>query len=450
MSVSSLRGHTAGRFDPAKRRISTVNYSASYAPPSARVQSLIYRRPAQLVVLGFATVVARLHELVPGMSYVHPVVLLAIALTISTSGVNRRIGNSIVPADDTGLRLMLTYWFWMAVTVPSSILRGGSLQLVLDLTSVMIFAAMIIAQPKSFAQLRYITRGYMVVCTIYAIALGTMGQALMDGDAMRYYLTGSLDPNDAAAILAIGAPMALADFRRPGSKLWRVTCLAMLAIMCLGILKTGSRGGAIAAFVGLLAIVLSSRGTRAIIATVLLGATLMLVKEYAPPEIAGRFATIGSESDDYNMTAYSGRWQIWKRGLNYIAENPVLGVGAGAFPIREGEQMAADGLHGKWSAAHNAYIQSFAELGIVGGLLFCSLIISSILRLKSVFRHPSAVTGVTHPEYAAAMLAFATSAIFLSHAYFWGLFALVATCSLAARTLTAHGRSPEQSVLSRR
>ena len=450
MSLSSLRGYTAGRFGLTSGRPGRVRYGASNTPVAARVQSLIYRRPAQLVVLGFATVVARLHELVPGMSYVHPVVLLAIALTISTSGINRRIGNPIVPADDPGLRLMLAYWLWMAVTVPTSILRGSSLQLVLDLTSVMIFAAMIIAQPTSFAHLRYITRGYMVVCAIYAIGLGTMGQAVMDGDAMRYYLTGSLDPNDSAAILAIGAPMALADFRRPGSKLWRVVCLAMLVVMCLGILKTGSRGGAIAAFVGLLAIVLSSRGTRAIIATVLLGATLMVAKEYAPPEITGRFATIGSESDDYNMTAYSGRWQIWKRGLNYIAENPVLGVGAGGFPIREGEQMATDGLRGKWSAAHNAYIQSFAELGVVGGLLFCSLIVSSILRLKSVFRHPSPVTGASHPEYAAAMLAFATSAIFLSHAYFWGMFALVATCSLAARTLTSHSRLPEQGAPARR
>jgi len=410
---------------------------------------VVYSRPAQLIVLGFATVVARLHELIPGASVVHPVVLLVVALTFATVGVRRQAGGSVVPADDTGFKLMMLYWAWMALTVPLSILRSGSLQQVLDLTSVMIFATMIIAQPATVAHLRYITRGYVLVVALYSIALGLFGQTVMDGDAMRHYLTGSLDPNDAAAILAIGAPMALADARRPGSKAWRAMSLGIVFLLGLGVLRTGSRGGAIALVVGLLVVALSGRGARGIIATLALGGALLLVRQYAPAEITGRFATIGSESEDYNMTAYSGRWQIWKRGVKYIAEKPIFGVGAGSFPIREGEQMASEGLRGKWSAAHNAYIQSFAELGIIGGLLFCSLIVTSIGRLWSILRRASPATGVAHPEYIGALAAFSTSALFLSHAYFWGLFALVALCSLAARVLTVDGMSHAGSQRSR-
>ena len=409
---------------------------ANRALPYRLADSTVYLRPARLVVLGFATVVARLHELVPGMSYVHPVLLLAAALTLATAAIHRKLGRPFFPIDDPAIRLILLYWAWMAITVPTSILRSGSLQLVLDLTSVMVFSAMVTAQPASPAHLRYITRGYVAVAATYAVLLVLLGQPVLDGDAVRYNLTGSLDPNDAAAILAIGAPMAFCEARRPGSMTRRLLFFCMLAAICLGVVKTGSRGGAIATFAGLLIVVLSSRGLRALVATAFLGASLLIVREYAPPEIVGRFATIGSESDDYNMTAYSGRWQIWKRGLHYIAENPVFGVGAGGFPIREGEQMTNDGLHGKWSAAHNAYIQSFADLGFVGGALFCSLIIVSIVRLRAVYRRVSPLTGQSHPEYTAAMAAFAVSALFLSHAYFWGLFALVAICALAARTLT--------------
>ena len=52
-----------------------------------------------------------------------------------------------------------------------------------------------------------------------------------------------------------------------------------------------------------------------------------------------------------------------------------------------------------------------------------------------MLRRPSPYSGRTHPEYAAAMCAFAVSALFLSHAYFWGFFTMVGLCSLAARTL---------------
>lgn len=92
-------------------------------------------------------------------------------------------------------------------------------------------------------------------------------------------------------------------------------------------------------------------------------------------------------------------------------------------------------MRGKWSAAHNSYVQAFAELGVIGGVLFVSLLVTSVRRLVPVFRQASPVTGIPHPEYIGAVVAFASSAFFLSHAYFWGFFALVGLCALAAQTL---------------
>lgn len=404
-------------------------------PSPGAASSLFLKRPALLVVLGFATVVARLHELIPGIRFVKPVMLIVIAIAMATGA--RRNGEAVqlVPSEDPSFKLLILYWVWMAFTIPTSVLRGQSFEVVFNLAPVIVFATMIIVQPASPRQLDYITRGYLVVCTVFSAALIAIGKPMLDGYSLRYSLSGSLDPNDCAAVLAIGVPIALAVAKRTGAGTWRLVSWGVLAVMCAAILRTGSRGGMIAAFVGALVVMLSSRGIRAIFAVTALIGALAVAREVAPPELLGRFAVIGSESDDYNMNSYGGRWQIWQRGVKYFAQDPILGVGVAGFPTREGLQLEEDGMRGKWSAAHNAYVQAFAELGLIGGLLFVSLIVTSIRRLGPVFRQPSPVTGTAHPEYIGAMVAFASSAVFLSHAYFWGFFALVGLCALASRTL---------------
>ena len=218
-------------------------------------------------------------------------------------------------------------------------------------------------QPISVRQVSVLTRGFMLVVAAFGAAIVLFGQPTLDNSgAMRYQLAGSLDANDSAAILAMAAPIALAGTRRiSGTLRQRLLSGLVLGVICLSVLRTGSRGGAIALVVGLVVVTLSNRGAKALIAIAVLAVSLLAVRQYAPPELIGRFAAIGSEQEDYNMTEYGGRWQIWKRGISYFAQDPVFGVGAGGFPIREGAQMREDGISGKWSAAHNAYIQSFGR-----------------------------------------------------------------------------------------
>ena len=54
-------------------------------------------------------------------------------------------------------------------------------------------------------------------------------------------------------------------------------------------------------------------------------------------------------------------------GLKLLLSNPILGVGAGAYEIGEG--LSHQGA-GKWSAAHNSFIQVGAELGLPGLVAF--------------------------------------------------------------------------------
>jgi O-antigen ligase len=401
----------------------------------------VLKWPAIWIILGFLLVVARFHELYPPLARLKPVLATVVAATLATILARRVPGERAIPFGDLTLTLLLCYWGWMFMTVPMSIYRGMSLQFAIDQAPVMLFTAVLLSQRASIAQLRTISLGFLVVCGIYGAALILFGQQLYDVGGTRYYLSESLDPNDAAGLLAMGAPFALANTRRSENRKTRMASWLMFGVICFAVIRTSSRGGVIALMIGVGLVLVSSRGLRAIISSVAILALLSIGWQFVPPSLAGRFAVLGNSQEDYNMTSRDGRIGVWKRGISYFAEKPVFGVGVGAFPIREGEQLRAEGNSGKWSAAHNSYIQAFAEQGFVGGSLFCLLLFATMWRVSAVFRVPSRVTGMSHPEYLAALGAFAGSGMFLSHAYFWGFFALVALCGLAARTLAPSNAS---------
>lgn len=93
----------------------------------------------------------------------------------------------------------------------------------------------------------------------------------------------------------------------------------------------------------------------------------------------------------------SGRLDIWKVFLVEIAENTLLGVGLANGPLRYDEYrtIALDRygvslVHpGAWSSGrdpHSIYLQSWAELGTIGFILFMLLIISLARQMYKALR----------------------------------------------------------------
>jgi O-antigen ligase len=432
-----LQGVVMAEVGAARRRSAATPYAPAVL--SARVgdawQDPILRRSAWFVILGIGTVVGRMHELIGPLRLIRPIFVVIALTTMATLAARRRIGEQKSLFTDPSIVLLYTYWAWMIATVPTSIDRGHSVKFVLDIAIVFVFAAMVAAQPATVPQLRQITRGFFSMTAVFGVLLLVRGNPEMDLDGLRYSITASLDPNDCAGFLAIGAPMALAEARRKGAGGWRLISAGMFLIICLALLRTGSRGGFIALAAGIVVVFLSDRGIRVLVGISVLSMAALIGREVAPSLLPARIAAMGNLENDYNLNTYGGRVQIWTRAVKYFAADPVLGVGVDNFAAREGIQMLEDGQPGHWSAPHSAYVQSFIELGLIGGLLFCSAIAVSVRRVSGFFRSPSPVTGTTHPEYLAAVLAFSVSAIFLSHAYSWSFVALVALCAHAQRTL---------------
>jgi len=127
----------------------------------------------------------------------------------------------------------------------------------------------------------------------------------------------------------------------------------------------------------------------------------------------------------------AGRHDFWRVALDAFAEKPVLGIGAGTYQFAWDQHRSID-----YSVldAHSLYLEAFAELGAVGGLLVLALIGTLLWTGFSTWR------AAQHPErdrYAAllaTMLAFATGAAF---DWFWEIAGLGVVFFLAAGVLVS-------------
>jgi O-antigen ligase len=399
-----------------------------------------WRHASTVVLFMLATVGLRAHENVPYLGLIRPVALVAygggLLLVVQSS---RAVLD--VAIRDRVVRLMLALFAWMAVTAPFALWPGLAFDTVMIGVPLTVMAVSVLMCRPERADVRRLSIGFIAGAVLLGMLAIVFGDVVMDAGTSRLTARGSLDPNDLATVTAILFPFALAEgFRASG---WRRVLASLAAVFLLAVaVKTGSRGGTIALLAGAVMFVFAFPLRRSVPLMIAVGALLSVGWLLAPADFRDRMATVSSLDEDYNYTAYSGREQIWKRGRGYIAEHPVAGVGAGNFPIAEGDFAAALGRPAKWSAAHNAYIQAFAELGVIGGGIFIAILLTTASRGFRLWRQSRAPAGWHMPEYFAALSAFVVSACFLSHAYFYTLYALCALTALAYRGASAHEPSP--------
>jgi O-antigen ligase len=127
----------------------------------------------------------------------------------------------------------------------------------------------------------------------------------------------------------------------------------------------------------------------------------------------------------------AGRHDFFRVALDAFDEKPVLGTGAGTYQFAwEQHRSIAQPVHD----AHSLYLEAFAELGAVGGLLVLALV---ALLLWTGF---AAWRAAQHPQrerYAALFAATLAFAVVAGLDWFWEVAALGAVFFLAAGVLVA-------------
>jgi O-antigen ligase len=128
----------------------------------------------------------------------------------------------------------------------------------------------------------------------------------------------------------------------------------------------------------------------------------------------------------------TGRDQFIKVAAESFANNPLTGTGAGTYRYAWAQERDTDLVA---QDAHSLYFESFAELGIAGGLLVLAMIISMVLIAAQAWR----LSPTEQRERSAMLLAILLGVVFsLGIDWTWelaataGLLMFVSACSAAA------------------
>jgi O-antigen ligase len=127
----------------------------------------------------------------------------------------------------------------------------------------------------------------------------------------------------------------------------------------------------------------------------------------------------------------AGRNEFWRVAVDAFGEDPVLGHGAGTYQFSWTELRSIDlNVHN----AHSLFLESFAELGLLGGLLVLGLVLFLLWVGFLAWRDARGPTRELHAVLLAVALAFATGAAI---DWFWEIAAVGAVFFIATGALVA-------------
>jgi hypothetical protein len=191
------------------------------------------------------------------------------------------------------------------------------------------------------------------------------------------YAGARLDANDLGLMVALSIPVSYYLLIQSRGKIVWIYRL-QLVLAGTTIVLTASRGATLAGIVALTIVPFThSRLTGRQKIAVLLTLTLVVsgVLLFAPETSWERLSTVPSEFARGTLT---GRTLIWGAGWELFREHPFLGVGANAFRITVSrvlkEPIRLDDPTSPAPPAHNTFLSVLVEQGILGLVVFCSLL----------------------------------------------------------------------------
>jgi len=401
------------------------------------------------VVVYLLAAVGRVHQLLPGVGLLRPILLsagLALACIALAPGTTARLWAALKRPIVLALLGLLA---WSVLSVPMALHPRGALDTVVGLGKAVAMLVVMATATRSVHDVRRLALTLFAAMVVFAVIVLQRYDTSQRLGGLVYY-----DANEFALLVVVTLPFGVYGLWRERGRLARVALTAGIIVGFIVFVACGSRGGMLAmgaalcyALLRFQTMPLNWRVTAIVVAVTAFGVM-------ASEQFWNRLDSVVETEDDYNITSPTGRLQVWKRGVGYMIDRPILGVGAGNFPTAEGtlSRYAASlrerNMGAKWSAAHNSFVQVGAELG-VPGLVFFLLAIGRAC--ASLWRAQRASRAAPSEDRDLAALASATMSglvgflvggSFLSLAYSDMLFALLALAT--AISVVARARQRER------
>lgn len=273
-----------------------------------------------------------------------------------------------------------------SVNLGSSFEQGGTVYALAALALSIAYMLAMATIVDSVERLRH------VVITIWtmSVIVGVIGISQFHGAEPRAVgLSG--DPNFFAALQVICLPIGAVLATQARSAGVRRVVLLGLAVTVGSIFTSVSRGGLIGLVAVLLLLMMQPARTffrtrarkSAFMVVAIAGAAVLLVVSFGA--LSAR-----TESLSNSGSSGSGRAYLWSAAIVAFDEHPALGLGFGAFASQSnallrrtpGVDFRQYKLRPEGQPVHNSYLESFTELGVLGGLLFVGLLVSAAISLQ--------------------------------------------------------------------
>lgn len=292
----------------------------------------------------------------------------------------------------------------------------------------------------------------LIVAHLFLLA---MNPKVITEPETRTYIMGATflgDGNDFSLSLCILLPCAIRLASRVRSMLLRLVCWAAVLLILFAMVASQSRGATLGLAAVLAFVWLKSRRKLVSLIGILIAGIAVLL--YAPDEYFNR---MNSMSDYENEGSAMGRIHAWQAGTKMAMANPLLGIGAGNFPVAYGTRYRPANAPNEWKTAHSSYFLVMGELGFTGLFILLVLVFGNIRqneRLRSAILKRAGPTpdevSVMHAGQlyllTAAMIGFASAGAFLSAAYYPHVFVLSGLL-IAARCMAIHATGIDPAVV---
>jgi O-antigen ligase len=372
------------------------------------------------------TYVWRVQDAFPILGKVQlPLLALASALLLYSSA--RHPARRVSQINGPTLKLILGLFVIMSIGVPFSLWFGHSATFVLKgYVPNILFFGLVAASVRSTRDVEWFAMVNLYGALVYATVVSLFFSVGYDGrlGSLVYY-----DANDFGLVMVCTVPFAVYFLGKGQKRSRRIAAMVAMAMILTAMVKSGSRGGFIGLVAVMLYVVFRYRAIPSRIRLLVTVAGLALFFGFASDKYWKSMGSILHPQSDYNFTDNEGRVEVWKRGMGYIRQHPVTGVGIASFPVAEGQSdlamsNMAEGKGFKWSVAHNSFLETGAELGVPGALVFIAMLLVTVVALARISPRGRFVPWISKREMAlaqmliGALIGFCVAGFFVSAEYF--------------------------------
>lgn len=307
----------------------------------------------------------------------------------------------------------------------------------------LVAAAILIVISTTLTVDRYLRFAAMalVAGVVVSVGVGLFGGGIQTANEVHEagrLVGGSGDPNFLAAAIVPGIILVAGLATATRSLVQRIAWTAVAAFLVVGLVASASRGGFVAALVGVLAVLVLAKRQRAwLVAFILCVVGVM-----------GTWLSIdGAASERLGSLESNGRTELWGVAWQMWQDHPVGGVGLGGFQENSatyardlGSREFADFLTEQPKVVHNAYLELLAETGLPGLVLYLVVVgicVRSAWAAARLFeRAGDAAMATLSRSVIAAIFSMLAAAFFISaqtDQFAWVLLALGPALLVAAR-----------------